>query len=621
MVDIKTQVVEQRDETILNFEFRKAIAWGWSILGIFSIISALTSQSTIESWQIYYSAAVFASMLLSYLLDFKYQSAIVYAPIPLVQLFAPFFLTDESQIPWISIGLIVVATIISISNISDPRISISLSIFAILLQQIIAWQDLPSITDTNDLLLLNGYFGISWCLLITFGLFFIRRGYIRYHENIEEQLNIVYENQLVNSKNALAINTLDYRNLQLHGTVLNTLIFARDNLNFSITKNRLELSKILKKDLATLANDSTVDGTLESRIRALANQIEIRELNIWLEPIKDFQIEENIKLHILEILREKIINLKKHTSALNCDISIEIKAAQISGFAFVRPIQYYLVIEVVDDALRVEKFNTGDHRKGVLASKSLNRILEPLLAKQKVAIEAEKTKHTIEIPLINFKANAAQELYRLRNKSQEFIAKSCVLISMIYGAICLPALLRVNIPIEVFLLSAVIVVLSFISVFTPKFNISITTANAAIAMLPILIGINQSDLCKDLDYLPWIFNGIIGPIFFAVLTIPNRFVRWVPAILFLMESIIATNLLPVGCKTLLSGSTPGIIILTVLAILVVRIRKQSYQNDLGVIRKFQVDAYTHAETRLRLDLERSEIINRLSKFARTVEAK
>jgi hypothetical protein len=172
---------EYRDHSLLNFEFRKAIAWGWSILGIFSIISALTSQSKINDWQVYYSVTVLASMLLAYLLDFKFHSAIVYAPILLVQWFSPFFLTDRSQNSWISIGLIAVATIVSLSNISDPKISISLSILAIILQQFIASQDLPSITDTNDLLLLSGYFGVTWCLLITFGLFYIRKGYIRYH--------------------------------------------------------------------------------------------------------------------------------------------------------------------------------------------------------------------------------------------------------------------------------------------------------------------------------------------------------------------------------------------------------------------------------------------------------
>ena len=48
-----TLVVDNRDHTLLDFEFRKAIAWGWSILGVFSIISALTSQPNIQSWQIY----------------------------------------------------------------------------------------------------------------------------------------------------------------------------------------------------------------------------------------------------------------------------------------------------------------------------------------------------------------------------------------------------------------------------------------------------------------------------------------------------------------------------------------------------------------------------------------
>ena len=613
-----TLIVENRDHALLDFEFRKAVAWGWSILGVFSIISALTSQPNIQSWQIYYSASVLASMLLAYILDYKFQTAIVYAPILLVQWFSPFFLSDRSQNSWISIGLLAVATIVSLSNISNPKISISLSILAIILQQFIASQDLPSVTDSNDLLLLNGYFGVTWCLLITLGLFYIRRGYIRYHDGIEEQLNLVYENQLMRSKNALAINTKDYRNLQLHGTVLNTLIYARDNMNLSDLKTRVDLASLIEKDVAILRNESTPADSLENRIRQAVNEIGNRKIDIWLEPIKEFYIEENIKLQILEILREKILNLKKHTRAENCEISIGIKPIKVSGFAFVRPAQYHLVIEIKDDALKFDLLNQSDHSSNALSSKSLNRILEPILAKQRVIVDRNKVNHLIEIPLINFQPNAAQKLFDLRNKSQEFVAKSYVLLSMLYGAICLPALIRVNVPTEIFLLCSLVVIGSLVSVFTAKFNITITLINALLSLLPILLAVQGDVVCKNLDYLPWIFNGLIGPIFFAVLTIPIKVIRWIPVALFFIESIIATNLLPTACRGLLSGSIPGILLLSFLAVLVLRIRQRSYRKDQIVINKFQSESYSFAETRMRLDLERDEIVESLAKYAASI---
>jgi hypothetical protein len=312
-------------------------------------------------------------------------------------------------------------------------------------------------------------------VLITFGLFYIRRGYFRYHDNIQEQLNLVYENQLVRSKNALAINTKDYRNLQLHGTVLNTLIYARDNLNLSDSKTRVDLAALIQKDVAILRNDSSPADSLENRIRQAVNEIGNRGIDIWLEPIKDFDVEENIKLQILEILREKVLNIKKHTQAQNCEISIGINPIKVSGFAFVRPNQYHLVIEIKDDALKFDPRTESEHRINALASKSLNRILEPILAKQKIIIDNARTSHLIEIPLINFQPNAAQKLFDLRNQSQEFVAKSYVLLSMLYGAICLPALLRINVPAEIFLLCSLVVAGSLISVFTPKYNISITS--------------------------------------------------------------------------------------------------------------------------------------------------
>ncbi len=611
-------VEEKRDHSLLHFEFRRAIAWGWSILGALSIISALVSQSTIQSWQIYYSIAVLVSMVLAYLLDYLFKSALVYSPILLVLWFSPLFLRDQSQEPWISIGLIAVATVVSVSNIENTKISLSLSFLAIILQQILANQDLPSVTDSQDLLLLNGYFGITWSLLIAFGLLYIRRGYIRYHDSIDEQLEKVYENQLTRSRTALAINTKDYRNLQLHGTVLNTLIYARDNLDLSKSEERSNLASLIAKDVSILRNEATPEDSLENRIRKSVNEIGNRNLNIWLEPIKDFELDENAKLQILEILREKILNLKKHSKTQNCEISVSIQNVKVSGFAFMRPTQYRIVIEVKDDALEYEIDQKNDHSAQLLKSKSLNRILEPILAKQSVAVVNKRSTHFIEIPLINFQPNAAQKLFDLRSKSQEFVAKSYVLISMLYGAICLPALLRVNVPIEVFLVSSLITIGSFISVFTPKFNISITLINAGLSLLPLLLAVQGDVVCENLNYLPWIFNGIIGPIFFAVLTIPFKYFRWIPAILFFIESIIVSNLLPESCEGLLSGSTPAIVVLSFLAIVVLRIRQRSDKKDQLLINQFQSDSYSFAETRLRLDLERDEIVESLAKYAASI---
>jgi hypothetical protein len=164
----------------------------------------------------------------------------------------------------------------------------------------------------------------------------------------------------------------------------------------------------------------------------------------------------------------------------------------------------------------------------------------------------------------------------------------------------------------------VVVIGSLISVFTPKFTITITLLNALLALFPILLAVQGEVSCKNLDYLPWIFNGLIGPIFFAVLTIPIKVIRWIPVALFFVESVIATYLLPPECRGLLSGSIPGILVLSFLAVLVLRIRQRSYKKDQLVINKFQSDSYSHAETRLRLDLERDEIVESLAKYASSI---
>lgn len=97
---------EKSDHSLLYHEFRWAVAWGWSIIGFFSIISAFTSQEEVSLWQINYSISLLVAILSSFYFHRKFNTALSYVPVPLVLWFSPFFITDPDQKPWISIGFI-----------------------------------------------------------------------------------------------------------------------------------------------------------------------------------------------------------------------------------------------------------------------------------------------------------------------------------------------------------------------------------------------------------------------------------------------------------------------------------------------------------------------------------
>jgi hypothetical protein len=609
-----TLIDQDKENSVLYLEFRKAIGWGWTIIGGLSIFAALTSQPSIKSWQVIYSVILLALIVASNVLDRLYESALFYSPVLLYLFSAPFFLKDPNQKPWISVGFIAVAAIFSLSNIENVVVSLTFSFIAVFLQQFIASKNLPSITDSHDLQLLNGYFGVTWCLLIIFGLLYIRQGYIKYHDSIELQLNKLYENQLVGNKNALAINTKDYRNLQLHGTVLNTLIYARDNLDLTSSSNRDRLADLIDKDISEISRDSDSDQSLKTKIKSVVASIGIRDLNVILNIDNHLTIDPKLSDQLLEIIREKVLNLKKHSQAQNCEITISQKRVKNSGISFIRPVQYQLFIEFRDDS-NAYLPEIKDHAKKVANSRSLNRMLEPLRAAQSVRENGVQTIHNIQIPLIDFENNAVEKLFDLRYRSQEFVAKAYVLISMLFGAISLPAFIRVNVDSTVLILLTLIVIGSFISVFTPKFNFTVTLINAFLCLITFILAANSSESCSQLTYMPWLFNGLLGPIFFSVLVIPHRLIRWIPIGLFLIESFVVTSLLPTECKELLAGSTPGVIVLSVLAMVVLRIRRKRSIEDQELINSYEFESSEHEVTSKKLDDERNEIIENLKKYA------
>jgi hypothetical protein len=118
--------------------------------------------------------------------------------------------------------------------------------------------------------------------------------------------------------------------------------------------------------------------------------------------------------------------------------------------------------------------------------------------------------------------------------------------------------------------------------------------------------------------LPWIFNALIGPIFFAVLVISNRWLRWIPPILFFIESIYVTNQLPINCQGLLAGSSPGIVVLSFLALLVLNIRKRNTKKDQELIQQYRRDSNRFLETKVRIQQEQEEIIELLAKFSASI---
>jgi hypothetical protein len=79
--------------------------------------------------------------------------------------------------------------------------------------------------------------------------------------------------------------------------------------------------------------------------------------------------------------------------------------------------------------------------------------------------------------------------------------------------------------------------------------------------------------------MPWIFNGLLATILLVSAIANNFFLKWTPLAIFLGESIISVITFPTPCHQILQGSTPGLVLIGVSALLIGLARDRAKNRD------------------------------------------
>jgi hypothetical protein len=79
--------------------------------------------------------------------------------------------------------------------------------------------------------------------------------------------------------------------------------------------------------------------------------------------------------------------------------------------------------------------------------------------------------------------------------------------------------------------------------------------------------------------MPWIFNGLLATILLVSAIANNFFLKWIPLAIFLGESIISVIAFPTPCHQILQGSTPGLVLIGVSALLIGLARDRAKSRD------------------------------------------
>ncbi len=606
------------DREIFDADLRRVVKVGWLIIAISTAINIALLPGAVKSWQLQAIAIIIGAFLIALFFERIIKSAFAYATVPVTLLILPVVFANESQAPWLAYGLVIVPAIIHATAFEDYRISLAIIYLLILVQYVVSKLNFQSISDNVDNQLLSSYFATSWSFIVGLGAIAIRRSYLKYYDQIEVSVEKVKARHLTEAQKISNLNLQDHLNGQLHGTVLNTLIAIRNAPN--LLSNRGEIKQYLQKDLLLLDQvDESSSSDLEATLRSEALSSQHRELNVTFDVRIDSSLDPLIYEVTREIVRELLLNIRKHSLATECYVVIDMSERPMSSEIETSVNVRQLSITVSDDSPVQAKLNNKDHAAD-FRSESIARLIKSLDGDFSLLSERNQLNQRITFDVPERHETYLQNVKTLRKEAVKYLAKGFIFLTLLYAIISLPGYLYLGIASDVALLFGLQIVLLAASFGSKTFALPLAGIGSftAISIFPLIS--LKTIACQDIQYLPWVFNGILGSAFFVTLLVTSNVFKWLPLVLFLASSLIIQEKLPYACQNLLDGSIPAIILIFFIAIGFTIARNKAKRAQAIFIAQSMSDYKGIESTKKLVVFERKKIIQELRDFVSVIDS-
>lgn len=589
---------------LAQIEFRRLSTVAWLSIALLSIGQALTAQTPIASWQIYYVAGVVVTVVVSILIQAfaAYESS--YVPLMVYLLVAPIVLGTAPENAWTSYGVLTIFANLYIATIYRRNIAIALMLGVTIFQVWVISLDLSSISDLADMRLLNTYFSSLWTMGTGVAFIIIRTRYLEASDKIEAEIVRLKERISARFQAISLQNRDDYRNLKLHGTILNTLIFAKNNPEF--VRNRQNLVDSIDKELSDLQTKRTdLKEDLNKTLEELLNRRTLKRIRVSKIEASGRISDASIENNVLEIIREILLNLEKHTTVAEVQVLLHIG---IDGD---------ILLRISESAhFDVSSKNLEARISDALQSESLKRLLA--ITPSQLAINTTPDGFGLVYTVTNLeatdRAGDPREIYRLRNSNLIEFAENIGRATAIFGLLFLPGYFLLGIEQNILILltlHALLVAYNVIKKSASKGWLSISTFFSL--ALPVVISQNFEG-CSNISYLPWLLNIVMMNALIFATEIRNKYLRWVPIVIISIELFILPQSYPSDCQNIFLGSIPAIPLVIAFALVLGSLRKRLYKQDSEQITSAFVDESNVRKYEDALEYEYKAIISELEDF-------
>jgi len=549
-------------------------------------------------------AAVFT--LAGYFLANKFDRNWVILLSSSVLLCIPILIDPYIEKAWISYGFLLAVFIFSAAMQANIVSASIILLFSLVWQYVVASFNLTGIIDNQDILLLGTYFSTTWLFVFGVGLIIARYSYFRYCDQIDEQLLNIQGSLSEQAKSLSQLNLKDYRNIVIHGTVLNTLISFKNT--FETLPAQSALANQLTSDLAKIDSIDYANRNPVELEELLKGNLDSYGIKISFDIPSNLRIEKDVTENLLEIIREIVLNTKKHTDSKHLQISIK----ELAGVLNLKISENF--------SNRLATASTSLRIRNARSSATLDRLIKSALAHLSIDIPAtsDRLNYNIQIPLELTRVEASNKVGELRRNSLTRIVNGISIVSLSYAVLALPAFFYLKVPIYINLSVLAIALLMITELRSARKTQWRPLLLQMIALAVIPMTLIDLDSCTNLLYTPWLFNTFFGSILFATFSISNPLLKWLPGIIFIFESFGARFIYPEECKTLLDGSTPGFFLILLFGYLLGRVRSRNLALDNQLESSIESQNASSLKTSSLVDIKRATLILDLEKFVQNL---
>jgi hypothetical protein len=319
-----------------------------------------------------------------------------------------------------------------------------------------------------------------------------------------------------------------------------------------------------------------------------------------------------------EVIRELILNIKKHSTATHCTISIGTQKRPLNEEIQTSIYINELILKVTDNSPSINTVAGGAHSLN-FHSESISRLLKSINGQINLSSDSQFLTQEITLSIPESQRTYLEHIKTLRTESINYLSKGFILLTLIYAIVTFPAYLVLGVDNVVALLFLIQIGLLSTSLLIKKIALPLAALGSMVAVSIFPIISLWSIFCQEIQYLPWLFNGILGSVFFVTLLVNSKILKWVPILLFLVSSLIIQGKLPKACENLLDGSIPAIALIAFISIGFMNARNRSKRIQEVFVAESR-KAYRDVEsTRLNVEQERARIVEELVLFSAWLE--